>query len=104
MQSVGWEVTSQWIDLALTRSYTAPGDEMLIEARRDYEDIDRANTMIVDTLSDNTKGGREWEGGYATGTGRLVYVVGPTRTPFHYAVTRRFDNWEECAHVLDQRR
>ena len=104
MESAGWEVTSQWIDFALTRGYTAPGDEMVVEAQRDYDDITRANIVIVDTLSDKTKGGREWEGGYAAGRGRLVYVVGPARTPFHYAVTRRFESWEECAYVLDQRR
>lgn len=102
MEAAGWEVTSHWIDLALSRAYTAPGNEMVIEAQRDYDDIDRSQAVIVDTLTDRTRGGREWEGGYAIGKGRLVYVVGPARTPFHYAVTRRFETWEECANVLRQ--
>ena len=102
MQSVGWEVTSQWIDLALTNGGSETTNDWAAAARRDYEDIDRSQVVIVDILSDHTKGGREWEGGYAVGTNKLAYVVGPPRTPFLYAVSRRFDSWEECASVLKQ--
>ena len=89
---MGIEITSQWIDF--DRGY---GDgDFSEEAFRDYEDITNSHILIIDTTDKETRGGREWEGGYATGIGRSVYRVGPVITPFHEAVEESFNSWEDC--------
>jgi hypothetical protein len=73
---------------------------MLNEARRDYGDIDRAHFMILDTFGPS-KGGREWEGGYAIGKGKRVLRVGPAIIPFHQ-LPLSFEDWDAClAHLAN---
>lgn len=89
---IGITVSSQWIDF--DREYTE-GDFGL-EANRDYIDIDVSDYLIIDTTDTATKGGREWEAGYATGLGLPVFRVGPIITPFHASVSRSFKDWDAC--------
>jgi len=95
-------VTSQWIDF--DRGYgTGEGQsntEDLHEANRDYHDIDVADFLIIDTTDTATRGGREWEGGYATGRGKRVMRVGPIITPFHARVNIGFETWDACLSYL----
>ena len=99
LQEIGLEVTSQWIDLALGgRPYTIDQPGMLKEARRDYGDIDKADFLIIDTFG-ASKGGREWEGGYAIGRGKRVMRVGPAITPFH-ELPLTFDDWSAAITYL----
>lgn len=92
LQEIGINVSSQWIDL--DREY-ADGD-FGTEADRDYGDIDTSDFLILDTTDQATKGGREWEAGYATGLGLAIYRVGPIITPFHARVDRSFEDWDSC--------
>lgn len=95
-------VTSQWIDF--DRGYgTGEGmthAEDLQEANRDYHDIDTADFLIIDTTDTNSRGGRDWEGGYATGRGKRVIRVGPVITPFHARVNLGFESWDACLSYL----
>ncbi len=90
--SIGVAVSSQWIDF--DREYT-DGD-FGAEADRDYGDIEASNYLILDTTDTATKGGREWEAGYATGIGLHILRVGPVITPFHARVNRSFEDWGAC--------
>lgn len=98
LREIGFEVTSTWLDIALSgKPYEGDHEK---EARRDYADIDRADFLIIDTLSTGTRGGREWEGGYATGRGKRVMRVGPSIIPFHAALPLTFPTWDAClAHL-----
>jgi hypothetical protein len=71
-----------------------PGD-FEQEARRDYHDIDKSDFLLIDTFG-ASRGGREWEGGYATGQGKRVVRVGPVITPFHAVVNLSFPDWAAC--------
>jgi hypothetical protein len=99
LKELGFEITSQWIDLALGgRPYTIDKIGMAKEARRDYADIDKADFLILDTFGPS-KGGREWEGGYAIGRGKRVMRVGPAITPFH-ELPLAFEDWDMCLGYL----
>lgn len=98
LRELGFEVTSEWLDLALNGKPYEGGHEK--EARRDYANIDKADFLIIDTLSTGTRGGREWEGGYATGRGKRVMRVGPSIIPFHSVLHKVFPDWESCLTYL----
>lgn len=92
LAEVGIIVNSQWIDF--DREYSE-GD-FGAEADRDYDDIETADLLLIDTTDANTRGGREWEAGYATGLGMRIIRVGPVITPFHARVDRSFEDWDSC--------
>lgn len=96
LNEIGIDVSSQWIDF--DRGYTeTEKDELWVdEAFRDYDDIDGSDVLIIDTTDTNTRGGREWEAGYATGIGMRTVRVGPIITPFHASVSRSFKDWDSC--------
>ena len=97
LADVGIVVNSQWIDF--DREYTE-GD-FGEEADRDYSDIKAADFLILDTTDRATRGGREWEAGYATGLGKHIWRVGPVITPFHVRVQRAFvSGWGDCLEYL----
>jgi hypothetical protein len=92
--ALGLHVTSRWMD-QIGRDYSATTPEFKLEAKKDYEDIDRASFLIIDTMG-ASRGGREWEAGYATGRGKRVVRVGPIVTPFHSTVNLGFETWNDC--------
>lgn len=91
-------VTSQWIDF----DHGYSDADFTQEANRDYHDIDISDFLIIDTTDTQTRGGREWEGGYATGRGKRVIRVGPIITPFHARVNLGFESWDACLTYLAQ--
>lgn len=100
MQEIGFEVTSRWIGKAAAgKPYESDFSD---EAKVDYADIDKADFLIIDTFG-KTRGGREWEGGYAIGKGKRVMVVGPVIHPFHAMCRLRFPDWEAALAYLAQR-
>lgn len=95
-------VTSQGIDFDRGHG-TGEGhssQEDIQEANRGYHDIDVSDFVIIDTTDTATRGGREWEGGYATGRGKRVMRVGPVLTPFHARVNLGFESWDACLTYL----
>lgn len=100
LRELGFEVTSRWIDKAAGgKPYEA---EFKDEAKVDYADIDRADFLILDSFG-KSRGGREWEGGYATGKGKRVIVVGPVVHPFHSMCQLKFASWPEALSYLATR-
>ena len=91
MTKLGFIVTSRWMD-QVGRDYSATVPEFVKEANKDLEDIDKADFLIVDTFGE-TRGGREWESGYAHGRGKRLLRVGPIRNPFHTKAALAFDDW-----------
>src|SRR5574341_719351 len=96
LAEIGITVSSQWIDFDRDYTDTNENEEWVTEAYRDYDDIDFSDLLIIDTTDTATRGGREWEAGYATGLGMRVLRVGPVITPFHASVYKSFEDWNSC--------
>lgn len=88
-------VTSTWLD----EETGAPVSEYASIALRDIRDIDRATMVVVDTFDVTPRGGREVELGYALGTGKKCYSVGPRRNVFHHLIPA-FESWEQFVQVV----
>lgn len=93
LEELGFIVTSRWLNnvdeygLAIT------------EATNDVSDIDRSNFVVVDTFGPS-RGGRDFECGYAYGIGKRVIRVGPIVNPFNNLAKLSFDNWDSLfAHL-----
>lgn len=95
LEQLGYIVTSRWME-QVNRPYSDTTEMFQQEADKDYADITRADFLIIDTLSTGTRGGREWEGGFATGSGKPVFRVGPVIIPFHTRVTGSFSDWDQA--------
>jgi nucleoside 2-deoxyribosyltransferase len=86
----GIEVTSRWLEekLPLNSQLGDDPEEQYKEfATFDIEDIDRADAIVF--FSENPligvpRGGRHFEHGYAIGTGKPAYIIGPKENVFHY--------------------
>ena len=89
LRAGGNDVHSSWVDK------DTEGDPA-IEARRDLEEIRWAEALILDTLDDDTTGGREFEAGFAHGIWRPVYLVGPCRSVFHQLARNQWATWEDA--------
>lgn len=87
---LGIEVTSRWLEEKepLNSHMGDKDDNWYIEtANVDLDDIDRADAVIF--FSENPRvgvprGGRHVEFGYALGTNKPIYVIGPKENVFHY--------------------
>ena len=90
LRSAGNDVRATWMD-----QETDDGDPAG-EATRDLAEIQRAEVIIVDTLSEDCTGGREFEAGFAHAIGRVVYIVGPARNVFHRLARERWGTWDEA--------
>lgn len=116
LNSIGYTVTSTWLDeqqndkapgaVATTiaeamKKYEGTKDaDYLSYAVRDVVDIDRSNFLIVDTFDITPRGGREVEVGYAMGTGKPFFVVGPERNVFHKLAKGNFTSWDSAIEFL----
>ena len=96
LDTLGLHVRSQWLDF----NCGYYDQDFRVEAERDYNDIRRSDFLILDTDDIDTKGGRDWEAGYATGIGKRVLRVGPVITPFHAVIPLGFASWETCLAYL----
>lgn len=95
IRRMGYVVSSSWLD-EVWRDYDAPDEVRVENAHRDFEEIESAECLIIDTLDESNTGGREVEMGFALHKGISVVLVGPERNVFHYIVNKRFESWNEC--------
>lgn len=102
LEKLGLNVTSRWLEETNPLD-TQMGDdttEFYIEtANIDLIDIDLAEAVLFfseDPLVGIPRGGRHVEFGYALGTKKPIYVVGPRENVFHY-IDRvyHFDTFED---------
>ena len=98
MRRMGYNVTSSWLD-EVWRDYDAPDEVRVENAHRDFEEIEDAHCLIIDTFDESATGGREVEMGYAMYKGITVVLVGPKRNVFHYIVNKHFETWDD---LLDE--
>lgn len=89
LRARGHEVTSRWLDLddgTLRRptGEALPRDEAAFHARRDLEDIYRADVIVVYLAGWNgARGGMHFEAGYALALGKKGAAVGECPTVFY---------------------
>jgi hypothetical protein len=92
------KVVGTWLD-----EESAPGEitagTKYIYAVRDREEVLDSDLLILDTLDENNRGGREVEFGIALGRGIEVWVVGPKRNVFH-EMAPQFESWNEVIEAL----
>ena len=104
LRGFGHVVVSTWTE----EPHTGDNDKTLTNglrlyyAWRDLKEVDAADLLLLDTLDVNPRGGREFEAGYAYGTGKLVWLVGPERSIFHRYLQVRFETCHEVFRVLGQ--
>lgn len=91
--TLGHKVTSTWLDAPAEASMLNPEAPYVELADRDLKEIDASDTLLLDTLGDLHRGGREVEAGYALGKGKIVVVIGSRKNVFHY-LCFRVESWE----------
>lgn len=93
LQSMGYEVTSSWLDLDYSardskEPTSAPPELRQQFAKQDIADILAADWFIMlSEEPDSTagkRGGRHCEMGVALATGKRVVVIGPRENIFHF--------------------
>lgn len=94
LQEMGHTVVSSWIDEQETVIGLTP-QQSRAAASRDLEEIKACDLLILDTLDENSRGGREVEFGYTLDSMAIAWIVGPTRNIFHSLATHHFTTWEE---------
>ena len=88
----GVEVVSRWhrrpdeSEVAAAGRIGGPADPASAErsARRNVEDIDRSDVLVLLTTGGPGRGGRHFETGYAYAGGKTVVVVGAVEHAFHW--------------------
>lgn len=101
MRAMGFKVDSLWMDQP-EEGYTFNGrtegerwKRAYDEARRDVENLQFVDAMVIDTQDESTTGGREVELGIALSRGIKVVVIGPVRNIFHHLAHARYESWDE---------
>lgn len=90
LEGLGITVTSRWLNEkgSLTGQMGDNSTEFYVEtATVDLEDIDSADAIVFfaeNPLVGVPRGGRHFEHGYAYGTGKPAFIIGPKENVFHY--------------------
>lgn len=98
----GHEVTSTWLDEVAQPPHMNQDEFYKKLAIKDLCEIQAADLLLHDTIVMSSRGGASNEFGYALGAHqkKLLWIVGPARSPFHQLADRRFDDWETCIEAL----
>lgn len=96
LQSYGHEVTARWLDEGKKPENWDKFRWWQSLASKDLIDINRSDTLVLDTLDVNPRGGREVEWGFAFAQEKYMCVVGPLRNVFHTLNDRQFKNWDDA--------
>lgn len=88
LEELGFIVTSRWL------SNTDVYGLEITEATTDVSDINRSDFVITDTFGPS-RGGRDFECGYAYGINKRVLRVGPVVNPFNNLAKLAFRDWDE---------
>lgn len=94
--ALGHEVVSTWLD-EVKHPETMDTETFYKKlALRDLAEIRSADLIIVDTIDETPRGGREVELGFALGRfqGIEIWTVGPMRNVFHRLADEIFDDWD----------
>lgn len=99
---LGHEMLSTWLQETSRLSALTTDEFFRKLAIKDLCEVYRADLLILETLEQSERGGKENEYGFALGgfQNKLLWIVGPYRSVFHHLADRRFDTWEECIEAL----
>lgn len=103
LEAIGQTVTSRWLtgnhDNAKRPDGTYEPGAARLAAAEDLADIDAAEIVISFTESapENRTAGRHVEFGYALARGKVMVIVGPPESVFHYRPGLLFfETWDAC--------
>ena len=109
LNAAGHEVISSWLKEVPNPTLTPKDygtryatEELIGYAYRDFGEISIADVLIIDTIDETPRGGREVELGFALAHKLFVIRVGPVRNVFHYLVNQAFDSWSEAHEFLNR--
>ena len=110
LEASGHQVTSRWLDAAAAGPATAQSDaegaaaRLAAIARQDFEDIARADVVVVFNPPQACtvgRGGRHVETGYALALGKRVVLVGSRGNVFHWLPEITVvPDWNALGHLL----
>lgn len=117
LEALGHSIVSTWLDepeyekpviqatLQEAKAATGLSEVQIIGiAKRDIKELNVSDFMILDTIDETPRGGREWEYGYFFHmvNGWVldlkitnIVLVGPERNVFHSLIPNKFSTWEE---------
>lgn len=105
LRDQGFSVTSTWLEEEDDPSIQLKDvtfERQQDIATRDLMQIRDSDVLILDTLDDNPRGGREVEFGSALALRKVVIRVGPAVNVFHSIVDMAFKNWEDFRNTTRQ--
>jgi hypothetical protein len=98
MWAMGFEVVSSWLNEVAKPEHTSHEEFMRKLAMKDVAEVQSADILIQDTFKMSMRGGAATEFGLALHgfQNKLIFVVGPQRSVFHYLADRHFKTWDAC--------
>jgi hypothetical protein len=100
--AMGYDVVSSWLNETSRPPGMSNPEFMRKLAMKDIAEIQSADLLIQDTFKMSSRGGAATEFGIALRAyqSKLLWVVGPVRSVFHYLNDRQFDSWAACLKAL----
>jgi hypothetical protein len=102
MWDLGHEVVSSWLNEVQKPEHMSHAEFMKKLAIKDIAEIQAADLLVLDTIKMSTRGGASTEFGLALHAfqAKLVWIVGPQRSVFHYLADKTFKNWAQALSFL----
>jgi hypothetical protein len=100
--NMGHEVVSSWLNETSKPPCMPHAAFMRKLAFKDCSEIQSADLLIQDTFKMSYRGGAATEFGIALRAyqSKLLWIVGPVRSVFHYLNDKQFDSWTACLKTL----
>ena len=104
LQDAGHIITSTWLSEPIPLGMSMEDyltsltpKQKLSFAQRDVGEVLQSDALILDTLDEDPRGGREVEwGAFVFDMIDEGYIVGPKRNVFHELAVEVFPTWEAC--------
>jgi len=96
LTSLGFSVTSRWINEDVNAAINATPEYQNERAFIDIDDINAADYLVLLGEHDSRTGGKHFETGYAYATGKGILVIGRRENIFHHLPSVKFcETWEQ---------
>jgi len=108
LETLGFEITSSWLNqrAGADNDMEKPDYKLKKFARRDYDDVARADCVILFTKEpENKRGGHHVEFGIGYALKKRMIVVGKKENIFHYLEeVTHYNTFEELLKVAEENR
>lgn len=100
--SQGYNIVSTWLNEVSRPPGMSHEEFMRKLAMKDVAEVQSTDLFIQDTFKMSYRGGAATEFGLALRAyqSKIIWVVGPLRSVFHYLTDRHFDTWEAAIKEL----